>query len=301
LCGMGGCDLLHGKLPRLVVCKIFPFPFVVAMDLQTLDHQVALRALATALERICNVNCDLRCNSPTAFDAVAVPTMTIHAYLVRLHRYTKFDFACFHVAMWYLGRLCQHSPAYCPTMHNVHRLLVASLLVASKATDDVFHANLFMAQCGGITVGELNKLERDLCEKLNWRLLPTVSEMRALLEAVGNPNAPFWLSWHNLPQVQPASPALARGDGSAASGDAAARMPHAKSVQHSLSRFFAGGACSEGNLEALGTSAAKAAPTSSMPSAAADGEAHATDNNSPRTVLNRNFSLSNLFGLAAGW
>ena len=120
------------------------------MDLQVLDHQVALRALATALERVCGVNCDLRASSPTPFDAVAVPAMSIHAYLVRLHRYTKFDFVCFHVATWYLGRLCVQNPAYCPTMHNVHRLLVAALLVASKATDGEFPpADFFGARRGG--------------------------------------------------------------------------------------------------------------------------------------------------------
>lgn len=106
------------------------------MDSTQLDHQVQLRVLATALERVCSVNCDLRARSPTVFDAVSVPAMTIHCYLVRLHRYTKFDFVCFHVAMWYLARLCvEGGAAYCPTLHNVHRLLIAALLVASKSTD----------------------------------------------------------------------------------------------------------------------------------------------------------------------
>ena len=106
-------------------------------QLATLDHQVQLRAIAVALERICRVNRDLRSSAPTVFDAVAVPAMSIHCYLVRLHRYTKFDFVCFHVAAWYLAKLCQtpEGSAYCPTLHNIHRLLIAALLVASKATD----------------------------------------------------------------------------------------------------------------------------------------------------------------------
>ena len=36
---------------------------------EALDHQLQLRALATALERICHINCDLRATSPTVFDA----------------------------------------------------------------------------------------------------------------------------------------------------------------------------------------------------------------------------------------
>lgn len=105
------------------------------MNSEILDHQLQLRVLAAALERVCNLNCDLRATSPTVFDAVSVPAMSIHCYLVRLHRYTKFDFVCFYVATWYLRRLCLVDPAYCPTLHNIHRLLIAALLVASKATD----------------------------------------------------------------------------------------------------------------------------------------------------------------------
>ena len=56
------------------------------------------------------------------------------------YRYTKFDFVCFHVATWYLHRLCLIDPAYCPTLHNIHRLIVAALLVASKATDGAARA-----------------------------------------------------------------------------------------------------------------------------------------------------------------
>ena len=37
----------------------------------------------------------------------------------------------------------------------------------------------------------LNKLELELCERLNWRLLPSANDLRELLDALGNPQAPF--------------------------------------------------------------------------------------------------------------
>ena len=315
------------------------------MDSDALDHQVQLRALASALDRVCNVNCDMRASSPTVFDAVSIPGMTIHCYLVRLHRYTKFDFVCFHVAAWYLRRLCQAGPAYCPTLHNIHRLLVASLLVASKATDDIFHANQFMAQCGGIGVHELNKLEVDMCERLQWRLLPTVNDMRELLEAIPNPGAPFWNVWYNTPRAIAATPSTAdavpeQGEEvqpqqqqaqaqqqqprSSNSGVAVVQMPRAKSVGESLARLFRGGA-SEGNLAAMAAASEAAtagpagmtdhhAPHSKVAGTAATGVAALGEemqssltvsgkhkDGSPRSVVSRTFSLSNLFGLASGW
>ena len=96
-------------------------------------------------------------SAPTCFDAVSVPDMTVHCYLVRLRRYTKFDSVCFLVAVAYIGRLVACAgPSFAVTVHNVHRLLITAILVASKASDDTYHANAFMAQCGGITVHEVS-------------------------------------------------------------------------------------------------------------------------------------------------
>jgi len=274
-----------------------------ALDSAALDHQVHLRALATAIERVCNSNVDLRSISPTVFDAVSVPAMSVHCYLVRMHRYTKFDFVCFHVATWYLHRLAQIEPAYCPTLHNIHRLLVAALLVASKATDDIFHANLFMAQCGGIGVSELNKLEVELCERLQWRLLPTTSDMRELLEAVHSPTSVFWDAWRNAPRTR-----TQLADDGSTEHEEPVRLPHAKSVQHSLSRLFAANQSgSDSNLEVLGANSsarvAAAKKAAAAPAEQEDASRTSSSSNSPRSVMlaNRTFSLSNLFGLASGW
>ena len=93
---------------------------------------------------------DLRATSPTSFDSVEAPCMSVHSYLQRIRRYTRFDDMCFLIALAYLGRIAQAGgPSLCLTHHNVHRLLVTALVLASKSSDDVFHANSFMAQCGG--------------------------------------------------------------------------------------------------------------------------------------------------------
>lgn len=230
------------------------------------------------------------------------------------------------------------------------------LVPSPIVTADIFHANLFMAQCGGIGVGELNKLEVDMCEKLNWKLLPTIHEMRELLEAVHNPQASFWNAWFNatrrtaLPQLSfaeeqaqshqqhqmqqqqqqqaegHATPHTMRSGGHAEV--AVARMPHAKSVGDSLTRLFRGGA-SEGNLEAMGQhnvnnahnmgpwgGALAGHPKGLQHAALAkqhggevsdDGSVHSSSSGSsgrgtsPRSVMGKTFSFSNLFGLATGW
>lgn len=200
------------------------------------EDSLFLQQIAAVIQQLCDTNSDLRSVNPTIFDSVARPSMTIHSYLVRIRRYTKFDTVCFLVALAYLRKLCsQHGAPFCVTHHNIHRMLITSVLASSKANDgaqrprrapfalgvrdatplaadrfaraadqsrrpfppraDVFHANVFMAQCGGITNEELNKLEVEMCERMQWRLMIDPDELLEMLRSLGEPNAPLWRSW----------------------------------------------------------------------------------------------------------
>lgn len=157
-----------------------------------------------------------------------------------------------------------------------------------------------MAQCGGICVRELNKLEVDLCDRLRWRLTPPLAELEELRAAVRDPHAAFWADWYNAPR-----PAAAVAGGG--------RLPHAKSLQGSLGRFFGAAAEGErdgapapaqaGEVPAVGKTPSQAsamrpaaAPLGKRPPAA---EGSPTGS-SPRTVMGqRTFSLSNLFGMTS--
>ena len=157
---------------------------------------------------------------------------------------------------------------------------------------DIFHANLFMAQCGGIGVAELNKLELELCERLQWQLLPTVADIRELIDAMQNPQASFWDAWRNGPRSRLAVPNAAAAEAAdEENAGQSGRLPHSKAVHHSLARFFGSSHNSEANLE-----------TTPSPGATEDASAKPLGNGSPRSVIGaRTFSLSNLFGLASGW
>ena len=104
------------------------------------DDATMLLEISVVLQQLCDQNSDLRAKCPTIFDSVAKPTMSVHCYLIRIRRYTKFDSLCFLVALAYLRRLCEHhGPSFCPTHHNIHRLFITAVLVASKANDGAPH------------------------------------------------------------------------------------------------------------------------------------------------------------------
>mmetsp|Transcript_16092 Transcript_16092/g.52409 ORF Transcript_16092/g.52409 Transcript_16092/m.52409 type:complete len:302 (+) Transcript_16092:59-964(+) len=167
----------------------------------------ALETIAAAIDRLCDCNRDLRATSPTSFDSVEAPVMTVHAYLVRIRRYTRFDDMCFLVALAYLGRLSEMAgPSFCLTYNNVHRLFITALVLASKSADDIFHANHFMAQCGGISLLELNALEIEMCKWLTFRLVLEPEDLRDLISAISDCASPYWASWLNVPHVPNVTP-----------------------------------------------------------------------------------------------
>ena len=100
------------------------------------DDGRMLLQISAVLQQLCDHNSDLRAKCLTIFDSVAKPAMSVHHYLVRIHHYTEFDSVCFLVALAFLRRLCERNgPPFCPTHHNIHRLMIAALVVASKAND----------------------------------------------------------------------------------------------------------------------------------------------------------------------
>ncbi|XP_044335924.1 cyclin-P3-1-like [Triticum aestivum] len=59
---------------------------------------------------------------------------------------------------------------YAECSHYVHRLLITSVAVAAKFTDDAFFNNTFYARVGGINTIEMNRLELHLLFNLDFRL-----------------------------------------------------------------------------------------------------------------------------------
>jgi len=161
-------------------------------ELDDMADDESLRNLSIIFEKLCGSNHDLRSVTPTRFDGVDVPGMSVSSYLARLRRYTHCDFNSFLVAITYIKRLCGRDVAFCPTHHNIHRLLVTGLLVASKAMDDAFHTNRVMAQCGGIHVSEMCQLEWELCKRLDWRLQSEAEQLVRLRAALCDARSAYW-------------------------------------------------------------------------------------------------------------
>lgn len=105
------------------------------------------------------------------FHGVRAPSISIGKYLERLYKYTNCSPSCFVVGYVYMDRLLHKHPEMLISSLNVHRLLVTSLLIASKMLDDVQYNNAFYARIGGVSNMELNRLELELLFLLDFEVM----------------------------------------------------------------------------------------------------------------------------------
>ncbi|CAH1448104.1 unnamed protein product [Lactuca virosa] len=109
------------------------------------------------------------------FDCHETPDMTIQSYLERIFRYTKVGPSVYVVAYVYIDRFCRSHPEFRITGRNVHRLLITTIMVASKYVEDMNYRNSYFARVGGITTKEMNSLELDFLFLMNFKMHVNVS------------------------------------------------------------------------------------------------------------------------------
>jgi len=162
---------------------------VCSSDLYSSDGEngsspLILSVLASLLERIVARNERLLFSSGIkkfsredlcVFSANQIPAMSIQRYLERIFKYAHCSPSVFVVAYAYIDRLMLNHPGFRLTSLNVHRLLITSVMVATKFLDDLHYRNAYYAKVGGVTTEEINSLEIEFLFMQRFRLQVTVS------------------------------------------------------------------------------------------------------------------------------
>ncbi|KAH9938714.1 cyclin-domain-containing protein [Fomitopsis serialis] len=182
-------------------------PDVSGADVHKYEPETLLRMLATALQRIAELNASipaesympqhghshsldhnkdhhppiwrtltsasrhsLSTTSSLAFHARNVPTIALEGYLNRIHKYCPASNEVF-LAKEACGK------TFPIDMYNIHRLIIAGVTVASKFFSDVFYTNSRYAKVGGLPLAELNQLELQFLLLNNFSLPISCEEM----------------------------------------------------------------------------------------------------------------------------
>ncbi|KAN0035746.1 hypothetical protein ACTA71_005034 [Dictyostelium dimigraforme] len=104
------------------------------------------------------------------FNVDQIPEISIEAYIERVFKYLPFGTDIFIFSTIYLDRLIQWNREIQISPLNIHRLFMASIIVASKFHNDKALNNRYYAQVGGISLFEMNQLEIHFLLLLNWKL-----------------------------------------------------------------------------------------------------------------------------------
>lgn len=89
---------------------------------------------------------------------------------MRIAFYTSCTEESLIFSMIYIDRLSAMDRRYMVTSYNVHRLVLTSILVAAKFNDDIHFKNSHYSNVGGISIKEMNSLERIFLHRLKFDL-----------------------------------------------------------------------------------------------------------------------------------
>ncbi|KAJ6588055.1 cyclin-domain-containing protein [Mycena capillaripes] len=131
--------------------------------------------IADMLERLIahNDGIPLLPESLTRFHSRSAPAITVVDYLRRIVRFTNVEKSCLLITLHYIDQICARMPLFVLSSLTCHRFMIASITVASKGLCNTFHSDNLYARVGGISVTELNILEREFREKIGGQLTCT--------------------------------------------------------------------------------------------------------------------------------
>lgn len=102
--------------------------------------------------------------------------ISIADFLDRLRRLFSCTNECFILALIYIHRIIKFCNGFRVCNLNVHRLLVTSVMLATKFCDDTYSSNTVYAQAGYVSTNKLNDLEWNFLVLINYTLYVSPTE-----------------------------------------------------------------------------------------------------------------------------
>ena len=84
-------------------------------------------------------------------------------------KYSKPEPSTIIITLIYIDKICESSNLQL-TILNIHRLLLACMVVALKYNEDDYYSNEYYAKVGGISLKELNQLEYNILILLDFNV-----------------------------------------------------------------------------------------------------------------------------------
>ncbi|KAI8373417.1 cyclin-domain-containing protein [Choanephora cucurbitarum] len=175
------------------------------MNISNYPMNNLLLIVSNLLESMLHTNNKIPSTHITYFHSRAIPNITVHSYLTRIHRFAPFTNEVLLSILIYFDRLSKLDQSFTINSYNIHRLLITSVVVASKFTSDIFYANTRYAKVGGLPLLELNQLELEFLFLIDFQLHVQLEDLQAyanqlLTHALSTP-----ISFHSPTKLKPSS------------------------------------------------------------------------------------------------
>ncbi|EGV66823.1 hypothetical protein CANTEDRAFT_112282 [Yamadazyma tenuis ATCC 10573] len=109
----------------------------------------------------------------TRYHSRTPPNISIINYLTRLTKFNNFSNANLLTCIYYIDLLSyNYQPFFTLNSWTVHRFLLIATMISQKSMEDYFFTNEHYAKVGGVALNELNYLEIDFLQRVNWRCIP---------------------------------------------------------------------------------------------------------------------------------
>ncbi|ODV83638.1 hypothetical protein CANARDRAFT_182420, partial [[Candida] arabinofermentans NRRL YB-2248] len=108
----------------------------------------------------------------TRFHSRSPPQISLYSYLSRLSHYSSLENSVLITCIYYIDLLTLSYPIFVVNSLTVHRFLLTATTIASKALCDSFCSNSHYSKVGGVNLMELNLLEIEFLNRVNYRVVP---------------------------------------------------------------------------------------------------------------------------------
>lgn len=99
-----------------------------------------------------------------------IPSISIKDYILRLAKHSKVNESTIIIILIYIDRICNINHLNL-TYYNIHKLILASFILAIKYNEDNYYSMSFYSKIGGISLSELNNLELECLILIRYNLL----------------------------------------------------------------------------------------------------------------------------------
>lgn len=140
------------------------------------DRGMLVAALSSVLVYMSRQGC--RPHVDMGFNSLSVPQITVHAYLQRISDYFDCSDECLLAGLMYIDRVVKMRRAFVVSPLSVHRVVLASIVLAAKFWDDHYYSNRHYAKVGLVMLQEMNFLELRLLKLLQFRLTISPEEFQ---------------------------------------------------------------------------------------------------------------------------